>query len=110
MTESNSCLKQYGFLRIDASCSNFMSVYLSSYIKLEWVRCIMRQQLANLMHDQRCGWMRYLFDVSLNNQDGSVTIQPEKVSQWKQQMITSYTELPDHEKIAIYLKQIKLLK
>lgn len=42
--------------------------------------------------------MKYLFEVSIENEDGTVTIPASKVNRWKRQMNTKYDDLPDSEK------------
>jgi len=56
------------------------------------------EQLANLEHDSWSHWMKYLFSISKENEDGSVTIPKDKVSRWKKQMKTKYEDLSEKEK------------
>lgn len=58
----------------------------------------MLEKIASLQHDIWSHWMTYLFDVSILNEDGSVTIPKEKVERWKRQMSTSYFNLSASEK------------
>jgi uncharacterized membrane protein YvbJ len=58
----------------------------------------MKEDLANYAHDAWAGWMRYLFEKSTENTDGTVTIPKWAVDRWKRQMITPYIELPEEEK------------
>jgi hypothetical protein len=58
----------------------------------------MREQLADLAHEQWSGWMRYLFAVSIEHVDGTVTIPADKVARWKRQITTAYTALSEGEK------------
>lgn len=44
-------------------------------------------------------WMRYLFSVCSQADDGSMFIPKEKVDRWQRQMWTPYTDLTDAEKI-----------
>lgn len=56
------------------------------------------EDLADLAHCQWTGWMEYLFEKSMQNEDGTVTIPKWAVSRWKRQIITPYKDLPDEEK------------
>ncbi len=58
----------------------------------------MREKLADLAHEVWAHWMRYLFSVSIKNEDGSVTIPADKASRWQRQMVTTYSELSEKEK------------
>jgi len=44
--------------------------------------------------------MEYLFSVSTYNRDGSVTIPPNKVARWAEQLKTHYVLLSEQEKEA----------
>jgi len=57
-----------------------------------------REKVAALCHEQWSCWMSYLFDKSIKNNDGSVTIPKDFVERWMRQMRTSYTELSEPEK------------
>jgi hypothetical protein len=54
--------------------------------------------LADNAHESWSGWMRYLFEISEFNDDGSVTIPKEYVSRWRRQLNTPYEFLPEEEK------------
>jgi hypothetical protein len=54
--------------------------------------------MAAYAHAAWSGWMRYLFSVSSENEDGSVTIPVWAVERWKRQMNTAYDHLPESEK------------
>lgn len=54
--------------------------------------------LADVQHEIWSHWMKYLFEVSIQNDDGTVTIPADKVENWKRQMITTYSDLSDQEK------------
>lgn len=58
----------------------------------------MIERLADYAHDAWAGWMRYLFSISHENEDGSVTIPAQSVERWKRQMNTPYASLPEKEK------------
>jgi hypothetical protein len=57
----------------------------------------MLDKLANLQHEIWSHWMRYLFEISSQNEDGTVTIPADKVERWKRQMNTKYPELSNDE-------------
>jgi hypothetical protein len=57
----------------------------------------MLDQIADLQHEIWSHWLRYLFEVSLQNDDGTVTVPADKVERWKRQMITKYADLSDNE-------------
>lgn len=59
---------------------------------------VIREKLASLAHKQWAGWMKYLFNKSIKNIDGTVTIPKWAVERWKRQMNTSYSDLPESEK------------
>ena len=58
----------------------------------------LREQLADYAHTTWSGWMKYLFEKSWRNADGSVTIPAELVLRWQRQMETDYARLPENEK------------
>lgn len=57
----------------------------------------MLNRLADMAHEVWAHWMRYLFSVSVQNEDGSVTIPADKVARWKRQMDTNYYDLTERE-------------
>ena len=57
-----------------------------------------REQLADYAHEAWAGWMVYLFEKSIHNEDGTVTIPKWAVDRWKRQTITKYLDLPEEEK------------
>jgi len=59
---------------------------------------MVRDKLADYAHQAWSGWMEYLFEKSILNQDGTVTIPAWAVKRWKRQAGTLYAELPDNEK------------
>lgn len=59
---------------------------------------LVRERLAEYAHSAWAGWMRYLFEKSPQNSDGSVTIPSELVERWTRQTNTPYEELPEGEK------------
>jgi hypothetical protein len=58
----------------------------------------MREKLAEAQHYIWSHWMHYLFGVSTENLDGSITIPQDKVARWKRLAATSYTNLTEDEK------------
>ncbi|KKK76223.1 hypothetical protein LCGC14_2865830 [marine sediment metagenome] len=58
----------------------------------------LKEQLANYAHSAWSGWMRYLFEKSTLNDDGTVTIPKWAVERWMKQSKTDYVELPEGEK------------
>ena len=58
----------------------------------------MIEKLAEVQHEIWAHWMKYLFETSALNEDGSVTIPPDKVKRWKRQMNTRYSDLSQKEK------------
>ena len=57
----------------------------------------MLEKLADQQHEIWSHWMKYLFEISTQNEDGSVTISAEKVERWKRQMNTEYSNLSTKE-------------
>jgi len=56
------------------------------------------EALASYAHEAWSGWMRYLFEKSTENDDGTVTIPRWAVERWRRQMNTAYADLPESEK------------
>ena len=54
-------------------------------------------RLADMAHEVWAHWMRYLFSVCIQNDDGSVTIPADKAERWKRQMDTNYHDLTERE-------------
>ncbi len=57
-----------------------------------------REKLAEYAHKAWSGWMNYLFEKSVLNEDGTVVIPAWAVERWKRQAATSYVDLPEDEK------------
>lgn len=51
------------------------------------------EALAELCHEQWCGWMRYMFGKGKIRNDGSWTMPPDYVKRWQRQTITLYDDL-----------------
>ena len=56
------------------------------------------ERLAEEAHNAWSGWMRYLFEKSITNDDGTCTIPVWAVERWTRQMNTPYADLPESEK------------
>lgn len=69
-----------------------------------------REQLADLAHEQWSGWMQYLFAKSAVNDDGSVSIPTELVERWQRQVSTPYADLPGHEQESDRVEADKVLR
>jgi hypothetical protein len=70
----------------------------------------LREDLANLAHEQWSGWMEYLFEKSTKNTDGTVTIPAWAVERWERQAKTSYGELSEQEQDSDRSEADKFLK
>lgn len=57
-----------------------------------------RERLAEYAHAAWAGWMRYLFEKSIQVKGGAVTIPIWAANRWKRQMDTEYDDLPEKEK------------
>jgi hypothetical protein len=58
----------------------------------------LKEKLADYAHVTWSGWMKYLFDRSVECDDGTVVIPKELVDRWKRQLNTDYQDLPEEEK------------
>lgn len=59
---------------------------------------MLKEELAEYAHDAWSGWMKYLFEKSIQNKDGTVIISKWAVERWTKQMNTKYVELSEKEK------------
>jgi hypothetical protein len=66
--------------------------------------------LAEYAHTAWAGWMRYLFDRSVRNVDGTVTIPAPLVQRWDRQVLTSYWALPEDEKQSDRVEARKMIE
>jgi hypothetical protein len=57
-----------------------------------------REQLAALQHEIWSEWVRHMFEVSIANVSGTVTIPQQYVEQWQREMNTPYNDLSEEEK------------
>lgn len=55
------------------------------------------ERIAAIQHAIWSHWMRYLFSCSSEMEDGRVTIPADRVTRWKRQMETPYSELTAKE-------------
>lgn len=53
--------------------------------------------VAKYAHEAWAGWMKYMFDKSTRNEDGTITIPQWAVERWERQMNTPYAKLPTAE-------------
>ena len=66
-------------------------------------------KLADVQHEIWASWMRHLFQVSIHNEDGTVTIPVEKVERWQRQIGTPYDELSEREQQGDIDQALKVL-
>ncbi len=57
----------------------------------------LREELAELAHEQWSGWMKYLFSKGTQNEDGTWTMPAGAVERWTRQRNTPYDDLSDDE-------------
>jgi hypothetical protein len=69
-----------------------------------------RQRLAEYAHDAWSGWMKYLFDKSTHNGDGTVTIPAWAVERWTRQATTPYMDLPESEQKSDLVEADRMLE
>ncbi len=69
----------------------------------------LREELAKYAHDAWAGWMKYLFEKSTLNEDGTITIPAWAVKRWKRQVATRYEYLPDEEQKSDLAEADKML-
>ena len=78
-----------------------MSVVVPAWMKrnqrANLERSVLRRELADLCHEQWSGWMRYLFQFGIQNEDGTFTMDADKVARWRRQMNTPYRDLTEPE-------------
>lgn len=56
------------------------------------------ETLAAVEHERWAHWQRYLHAQGVRNQDGSLTLPPDLVARWDDQIAKSYQDLSDAEK------------
>lgn len=69
----------------------------------------MLDRIAAIQHEIWSNWMKHLFEVSIQNEDGSVTIPASRVNRWKRQMQTNYADLSDSERDSDIEQAIKVI-
>ena len=70
----------------------------------------LREEIAELAHDQWSGWMKYLFSKGVFNSDGTWTMPQFAVERWERQMKTPYSELSGKEKSSDRVEADKFLR
>lgn len=70
----------------------------------------MVKKFAALQHEIWSHWMKYLFEVSIEHEDGSITIPAGKVARWKRQIDTDYDELSPEEQESDIEQAIKIIR
>ena len=58
----------------------------------------MTEELADIEHKRWACWQNYIHSIFPKNEDGSITISPERVIQWERQIATEYADLTEKEK------------
>ena len=58
----------------------------------------LREELADLEHQQWSGWMDYLFSKAYFNDDGEAMLSLESIERWNRQRTTPYAQLSEAEK------------
>lgn len=74
------------------------------------ITAVVRESLADYAHNAWSGWMKYMFEKSTKNLDGSVTIPASLVERWMRQMETSYPMLPENEQQSDLIEADKMLE
>ncbi len=69
----------------------------------------LRKELANYSHEAWAGWMKYMFQFGTFNEDGSWTMQSDKVNRWARQANTPMSLLPDGEATSDYKEADKII-
>ena len=69
-----------------------------------------RNKLARYAHATWIGWMTYMFELSIKNGDGSVTIPKWAVDRWARQMETPYKKLIAKEKESDLLEADRMIE
>ena len=70
----------------------------------------MKEKLAEFAHEQWSGWMKYLFEKSSQNPDGTMTIPKWAVERWSRQMNTKYSDLSEVEKESDRIEADKMIE
>lgn len=67
------------------------------------------EKLADYEHDRWSRWQRHVFNKSIKNEDGSVTIPKDYVDRWIRQINTSYCSLSESEKDSDRKEAIRII-
>ena len=70
---------------------------------------VVRERFADIAHESWAGWMKFLFHVSEQREDGSVVISAGRVARWQRQINTPYEALSADEQEAELLEADKYL-
>ena len=70
----------------------------------------LQEQLAAYAHAAWSEWMMYLFRVSEQRPDGTVTIPGWLVQRWTRQMTTPYADLPPEEQASDRKEAVRIVQ
>ncbi len=70
----------------------------------------LREQIADLQHQQWAGWTEYMFSKCTKNEDGTLTIPTWAVERWTRQINTPYNQLSESEKDSDRVEAYKVLE
>jgi hypothetical protein len=70
----------------------------------------MVEKLAKIQHEIWVHWMTYLFSISVQNEDGTVTIPADKVARWKRQINSKFGNLSEEEQKSDIEQALKIVK
>lgn len=70
----------------------------------------LREELAELCHEQWSNWMRYLFSKGTIHEDGTWTMPQWAVERWQHQMATDYEHLSEDEQNSDRVEANKFLE
>jgi hypothetical protein len=56
------------------------------------------EEAANLEHSRWARWQKYLHNLCIKNEDGSLTIPKERVDWWENEIATPYKDLKEEIK------------
>jgi len=86
------------------------AVLLHAALRDSDLRSRVRTALATYAHDGAwSGWMKYLFEQSIANADGTVTIPTWAVTRWHRQAATPFHALPESERESDYTEADAML-
>ncbi len=67
------------------------------------------EELAEYAHEAWSGWMDYMFEKGIKNEDGTIIIPKWAVERWSRQAATKYANLSEEEKKSDREEAIKML-